>query len=117
MRHEEVVFSSDVELIDYVDDQARPVLPQGWTIERSEEELTWRILPPGERTVDYILRVSSDRTIFMILHGNTDEGPIRLDTMLYNAKVMDLESLRFFPLGVAIADVIQTCKLNRWGLT
>lgn len=113
-----MTFKSDSEVAQYVESQARLALPAGWRLERlGGERLRWRIVPPGENRDDYLLHVSADRSDLVFLHGNTDAGPISLDQMLLNAKVLDVKTLRWFPLSRVIEHVLRTCELNRWGLT
>lgn len=118
MEKKEVSFKSDSELIAYVESQARLALPADWRLERLEEErLAWRIAAPGRSLEDYLLHVSADRSEFVFLHGNSDVGPLDLHHVLLDAKVIDVQGLRFYPLSRAIEYVLTTCKLNRWGLT
>jgi len=115
---EPVSFKTDAELIEYVEGQVGLVLPPDWKIGRiSGERVAWSIRPPGQTLKDYILYVSDDRRDFVFLYDNTDEGPRGLNHALLNAKVFDVGALQWCPLSRAIKHVVETCKLNRWGLT
>jgi len=115
---EEIPFKSDAEVVRYVESQARLVLLADWRLERLEaERLGWRIVLPGQNLNDYLLHVSADRSDFVFLHGNTDAGPLDLDQLLLNAKVLDIKALQWLPLSRFIEHVLRTCEPNRWGLT
>lgn len=115
---EEMRFESDAEVVRYVESEARRALPAGWHLDRLDEgRLAWRIAPPGQGGNDYLLYVTGDRSEFIFFHGNTDAGPLHLGQLLLNAKVLDVKALRWCPLSRCIEHVLETCELNRWGLT
>jgi hypothetical protein len=114
----ETTFKSDSELIEYVESQARLALPAGWRFERLEgERLGWRIVAPGQNLDDYLLHVSADRSEFVFLHGNTDAGPLQLNQVLLNAKVLDVGGLQWISLSRVIEHILESCELNQWGRT
>jgi hypothetical protein len=114
----EIPFNSDSELVDYVESQVRLSLSTGWRLQRLEgNRLGWRIVPPDNNLADYLLYVTGDRTSLLFVYGNTDAGPLRVEQMLLNAKMLDLEALRLFPLSRMFEHLLKTCELNRWGLT
>jgi hypothetical protein len=114
----EMPFTSDSELVDYVESQIQLVLPVDWRFERLEgRRLGWRIVPPGRNLTDYLMYSTGDRSSLLFVYGNSDAGPLRLEQMLLNAKMLNMEALHLFPLSRMVEHLLKTCELNRWGLT
>jgi hypothetical protein len=108
-------FDSDADVERYVESQLTKGLPPDWSLRRDKGLLVWRIVAEGLR--DFILQVSSDRKFFILYHGNSDAGGLSLHHVLLNAKVIKSDTLCYFSLAEAVADVIGSCEPNQWGLT
>ena len=110
----------------------REVLPPGWVCNfrlqaqaRHRPQATiglgdmeWKIAPEQRSFVlthDYLLRVTPDRSLFMIVCGNSDAGP--WPRAVLTARLLYVESLDWYPLARFVADTLEQSPPNTWGLS
>ena len=112
-------FSTEDDLVDYVEREISEALPSGWSSTRTDgNQLIWKIVPDNSiLDTDYRLRVTADGTLFVLEYGNTDAGAFGLRNLMLNAKVFDAQALYCFSLADAIKDVMNRYKPNEWGFS
>lgn len=127
-------FATEQGLKNYVDNELGKALLSGWVanfriqyrnLGKAAQDIKlrhmeWKIAPEQEGGVlsqDYLLRVTSDLSTFIVIHGNSDAGAYNMHHVLLNAQVIYADDLDYFPLSEIIYYVVRNYKPNTWGLS
>jgi hypothetical protein len=113
-------FTTEEELRQYVEEAIVQVAPSGWEVRPGRERpLSWVVCREHSSGAfdDYQISVTRDPRMILIVHGNSDQGPLRLEQCLVRSTVIQMEALRFYPLQSLLAHVFEHERPNSWGLT
>jgi len=118
-RLHEPFFRSRNDVENYLSQELRAAVPEGWEFRRAGEELNWTIRKQGSTfpQESYAVRVTVGLDLVILYHGNSDAGPFGLRQVLNSAMVIDSVLLRAFSLRQCLAKMFAECEPNVYGLT
>jgi hypothetical protein len=135
LRCNHMIFESNESAIAYIEAEIQNGIPCDWTSHRrlqyrfeqvAEENVTldqteWKLAPPQDPrelpSRDFLVRLSGDRNLLAIIHGNSDSGGSVFNWIMQKATLIHVQDLQYHPLRDFLRHLISAESPNTWGLS